>query len=60
MFKKNLILLSGFLIPIVLILSFYTFTANNLWNILLSPASAQSTVIDKNREISKQDSSNSG
>jgi hypothetical protein len=47
MFKKNLILLSGFLIPIVLILSFYTFTADNLWNILLSPASAQSTVIDK-------------
>jgi hypothetical protein len=36
-----LILLSGFLILIVLILSFYTFTADNLWNILLSPASAK-------------------
>lgn len=49
MFKKNLILSSGFLILIVLILSFYTFTADNLWNILLSPASTQSTVIDKER-----------
>ena len=49
MFKKNLILSSGFLILIVLILSFYTFTADNLRNILLSPASTQSTVIDKER-----------
>ena len=44
-----MILSSGFLILIVLILSFYTFAADNLWNILLSPASAQSTVIDKDR-----------
>lgn len=41
-----MILLPGFLI-LILILSFYTFTANNLWNIQLSPVSAQSTVVDK-------------
>jgi hypothetical protein len=38
-------LLPGFLI-LILILLLYTFTANNLW-IQLSPASAQSTVVDK-------------
>jgi hypothetical protein len=47
MFWETLVLLPAFLILIVLILSFHTFTANNLWNILLSPASAQNTVVDK-------------
>jgi hypothetical protein len=42
-----LILLPGFLILIILTLLFHTFTVNNLWNILLSPAGAQSTAIDE-------------
>lgn len=40
-------MLPGFLILIILTLLFHTFTVNNLWNILLSPAGAQSTAIDE-------------
>jgi hypothetical protein len=47
MFWQTLVLLPAFSILIILILSFHIFTANNLWNILLSPSSAQKTVVGK-------------
>jgi hypothetical protein len=52
MLQATSILLSGFLIPLTLTLSFHNFTVNGLWNILLSPAGAQSTAIDEMEEPS--------